>query len=42
MSATLNATTRQMKPRNQGPIELCVKEWIDWMIPLRVRNVPKS
>ena len=31
-----------MKPRNQGPIELCVNEWIDWMMPLRVRNVPKS
>ena len=30
-----------MKPRNQGPIELWVNEWIDWMIPLRVRNVPK-
>jgi hypothetical protein len=30
-----------MKPRNHGPIELCVNEWIDWMIPLRVRNVPK-
>jgi len=31
-----------MKPRNQGPIELCVNEWIDWMIPLRVRNVPNT
>ena len=31
-----------MKPRNHGPIELCVNEWIDWMIPLRVRKVPNS
>ena len=33
---------RQMKPRNHGPIELCVNEWIELMIPERVRNVPKS
>ena len=32
----------QMKPRNHGPIELCVKEWIELTIPERVRNVPKS
>ncbi len=32
----------QMKPRNQGPIELSVKEWIELRIPERVRNVPKS
>ena len=31
-----------MKPRNQGPIELCVNEWIELMTPERVRNVPKS
>ncbi len=30
-----------MKPRNHGPIELCVNEWIELMIPERVRNVPK-
>ena len=30
-----------MKPRNQGPIELCVKEWIELRTPDRVRNVPK-
>jgi hypothetical protein len=32
----------QMKPRNHGPIELCVKEWIELTIPERVRKVPKS
>ena len=42
MSASEPAAIRQMKPRNHGPIELCVNEWIDWTIPLRVRNVPKS
>ena len=42
MSASEPAVIRQMKPRNHGPIELCVNEWIDWMTPLRVRNVPKS
>ena len=31
-----------MKPRNQGPIELWVKEWIELTIPERVRKVPKS
>ena len=31
-----------MKPRNQGPIELSVKEWIELMIPERVRKVPNS
>jgi hypothetical protein len=37
-----NRTTAEMKPRNQGPIADCVKLWIDWITPLRVRNVPKS
>ena len=32
----------QMKPRNHGPIELWVNEWIELTIPERVRNVPKS
>ena len=31
-----------MKPRNHGPIELCVNEWIESTTPERVRNVPKS
>ncbi len=31
-----------MKPRNQGPIELCVNEWIELTIPERVRNVPNT
>ena len=31
-----------MKPRNQGPIELWVNEWIELTIPERVRKVPKS
>ncbi len=31
-----------MKPRNHGPIELSVKEWIEFRTPERVRNVPKS
>ena len=31
-----------MKPRNHGPIELCVNEWIELTIPERVRNVPKT
>jgi hypothetical protein len=31
-----------MKKRNQGPIELCVNEWIELTTPERVRNVPKS
>jgi hypothetical protein len=31
-----------MKPRNHGPIELCVKEWIEETTPERVRNVPNS
>ena len=31
-----------MKPRNHGPIELSVNEWIELRIPERVRNVPKS
>ena len=42
MSASEPKTTMQMKPRNHGPIELCVKEWIELTIPERVRNVPKS
>ena len=31
-----------MKKRNHGPIELCVKEWMELTTPDRVRNVPKS
>ena len=31
-----------MKPRNHGPIEDCVKLWIELITPLRVRKVPKS
>ena len=31
-----------MKPRNHGPIDDCVNEWIELRTPLRVRNVPKS
>jgi len=34
--------TSAMKPRNQAPIEDCVKLWIELMTPLRVRKVPKS
>ena len=41
-SATDNASTSTMKPRNHGPIELSVNEWIESRIPERVRNVPKS
>jgi hypothetical protein len=29
-----------MKPRNHGPMELSVKEWIELRMPERVRNVP--
>ena len=36
------ASTIPMKPRNHGPIELSVKEWIELMIPERVRKVPNS
>ncbi len=31
-----------MKPRNHGPIELSVNEWIELITPERVRNVPNS
>ena len=31
-----------MNPRNHGPIELSVNEWIELTIPERVRNVPKT
>ena len=31
-----------MKPRKNGPIDDCVKLWIELMTPLLVRNVPKS
>ena len=31
-----------MNPRNQGPIDDCVKLWIELITPLRVRKVPKS
>ncbi len=41
MSAVENATATTMKARNHGPIELCVKEWIELTTPERVRNVPK-
>ena len=37
-----NATATTMKPRNHGPIELCVNEWIELTTPDRVRNVPNS
>ncbi len=30
-----------MNPRNHGPIELSVNEWIELTTPERVRNVPK-
>ena len=30
-----------MKPRNHGPIEPSVNEWIEFSTPDRVRNVPK-
>ena len=42
MSAIDAAATTAMKPRNQGPIDDCVKLWIELITPLRVRNVPKS
>ena len=42
MSAIEKAATTAMKPRKNGPIEDCVKLWIELMTPLRVRNVPKS
>ena len=42
MSVTEKATTTVMKPRNHGPIEDCVKLWIELITPLRVRKVPKS
>ena len=31
-----------MKPRNHGPIELWVNEWIELTIPERVRNVAED
>ncbi len=42
MRATERTTIRQRKPRNQPPIELFAKEWIESITPERVRNVPKS
>ena len=42
ISASEPKTTTLMKKRNHGPIELCVKEWIELTIPERVRKVPKS
>ena len=42
MSAIEKATTTAMKPRKNGPIDDCVKLWIELMTPLLVRNVPKS
>ena len=42
MSAIENAATTAMKPRNHGPIDDCVKLWMELITPLRVRNVPKS
>ena len=41
-SSSEPATTKQMKPRNHGPIEPSVNEWIEFSTPLRVRNVPNS
>ena len=41
-TASENATTIPMNARNQGPIELCVNEWIELTTPERVRKVPKS
>src|SRR5215208_2144460 len=35
------AATIAMKPRNQAPIEDCVKLWIELITPLRVKKVPK-
>ena len=34
-------TTMQMNARNHPPSGLSANEWIDWMTPDRVRNVPK-
>ena len=31
-----------MKPSSHGPIDDCVKLWIELITPLRVRNVPNS
>ena len=42
ITAVQNATTTQMKARNQGPIDDCVKAWIEEITPDRVRNVPNS
>ena len=42
ISAMENAATTAMKPRKNGPIEDCVKLWIELITPLRVRKVPKS
>src|SRR5256885_15885331 len=42
INAADEAATTQMKPRNHGPIEDCVKLWIELITPLRVRKVPKS
>ena len=42
MTAVANTTATTMKARNQGPMSLCVKEWIELTIPDRVRKVPKS
>ena len=42
ISAIENAATTAMKPRKNGPIDDCVKLWIELMTPLRVRKVPKS
>jgi hypothetical protein len=42
ISAVDAPATTAMKPRNQAPIEDCVKLWIELITPLRVRNVPNS
>ena len=42
MSAVEKAATTAMKPSSHGPIDDCVKLWIELITPLRVRKVPKS
>ena len=37
-----NAATTAMKPRKNGPIDDCVKLWIELITPLLVRKVPNS
>ena len=42
ISAVENAATTAMKPSSHGPIDDCVKLWIELITPLRVRKVPNS